>query len=1015
MSCTSSRGLRLATLVLFVAASRARAAEDCTDLGRIPDCPPVNSGCPAWACPPQDCSTCTPAYDDDGDCALDEELLNGVDDDNDGLADEDISCLDGCDPLSFRCATGLISGSLIDLPSPVEPPVVMDLLARRQPCSGASSTAALTVVLEGYPANYAGCAKWLAHLRVLDAAGAVTLLDGQAIIVLSRRYETFERTLVSPAAAGNVRVTRYTIRADLSPAVAFSALPPELQIPCIDTAFRHVFFYGTLDIAIDTFDPRIRRSALVLHHAPSSLSHPVAAADTVCDLDTVATRSLTPIGPGTHDESFFLVGPAAGFTFSNSGTALLGDYRYGRIRTVGGSSQECSMETRICVSQWELPEPPLHPTECGGQELLRRARLCAGLDDSACTHLALSSDAHCSTIADDLVAFFPIGRWSGTEFPAPMEVSAFEGGLSCVPPSPLTPWRPYWYGTYARLPNQGTWLGPPEALDVIDNIRLTDTGEDKWLVGACNWVDENKPEEQFAPLQFGTMRFFPEQNPEIPVREPCAAKPVITLPAPADCTALTSLTLPCDGEPLVLSAECATVEHCCQCGLPEVQWSRHVGAGWEVVAAWGDVRSYVEDPPPSGTMDYKLEVRCTTSRRVCIAESVLTVTHPPVYAAPTAVPSITCPGQRVRLDAGACAWCTCTWDADVGADPDAACITDVAPLATTTYTVVVRDTLTGCVSDPAGVRVDVTALAARAAPDIVSCGCRPTMLTGSASGCSGPIEYRWRRLAPVAEWLCGDDTTWIPASAGLPCAASECGGTFELSVRCSAPPQCVATDRLEMVIEERPRLGAVLAVDPAPCDVGIDVSWDAAVFPSGSGTYALYRSEVDCADAPAQSPIAQGLRALTYADTTTLGGHSYLYAVQAEDGVPTSACPPPGPQVGGSIALACSAAVEDVGPAPEPVKPCWTLRARHVGDLVTMDWSLARPLEPGEHFHLLKAAPDPRGPFSMLDAEGDRTLTWTETDVATRIQFFDLRIANRCELVTADDEPPGYDLGVTCP
>jgi hypothetical protein len=97
------------------------------------------------------------------------------------------------------------------------------------------------------------------------------------------------------------------------------------------------------------------------------------------------------------------------------------------------------------------------------------------------------------------------------------------------------------------------------------------------------------------------------------------------------------------------------------------------------------------------------------------------------------------------------------------------------------------------------------------------------------------------------------------------------------------------------------------------------------------------------------------------------------------------------------------------------VPPCWTLRGRHVGDVVTMDWTRARGLQAGEHFHLLKAAPDPRGPFAMINPEGDLSLTWTETDLATRLQLFDLRIANRCEVVTADDEPPGDDLGVTCP
>jgi len=1017
VSSILSRGLRSGALSLLVIAGSASAAEECFDLARIPDCPPVNSGCPPATCPPQDCSTCTPAFDDDGDCALDEELLNGRDDDNDGIVDEDISCLDGCDPLSFRCATFTIPESIIDLPSPVATPIMMEMLARRQPCNGPASVAPLTVVLESDPSFDAGCARWQATLRVLDETGARTLLAGPAMIVLSRRYESFERNMLSPPALGNVRVTRYTVKADLAREVSFAALPGEIQIPCIDQRFRHVFFYGTLDVATDTFDPTNRRTSLVLHHAPSRLSHPIAQADGTCDLDTIATRSLPPLGVGTHDESFFLVAPADGFTFANNATALLGDYKYGRIRNVRGFGTECSMETRICVSEWELPGGAEPPTACGGQEILRHARLCAGLDDSACTHMALSSDVHCATIPTDLVAFFPIGGWSGTLFPAPMEVSAFEGGLSCVPQAPLTPWRPYWYGTHARLPSAVPWLGPPDALDVIDNVNEAADGTDSWLVGACQWMAEGLPIESFASKQYGTMRFFPEQNPEIPVREPCVATPIITLAGSPDCTALTSLTLPCDGNPLVLSAECAKVAHCCQCGQPEVQWSKRERRGWVVAYPWGDHLQLVDDPPLIGSTEYKLELRCSTSRRACVGETVLTVSRATPVAGPLADVPLACPGQDVRLDAGAslCSPCLCTWTADVGPDPDDTCLVDVAPQVSTTYTVVVVDGRSGCPSSPSEVHVDVSTLAASAGPDIHRCGCGPTTLTGSSTGCAGSLEYRWRQLAPVSRWICGDALTWLPEAPGLECDTSECGGTFELSVRCTSPA-CAASDRVDLVVEEHPMFAAaVRAVDPEPCALGIDVSWDAAAFPSGSGTYVVYRSEIDCVAAEAAAPLAYGLADLSYRDTTTRDGATYVYAVGAEDSVATIACGPGGPAMGGAVALACATPVVESGVAPDPVPPCWSLRARHVVDLVTMDWSLAHPLNPGEHFHLLKAAPDPRGPFAMLNPEADLALTWTETDVATRIQFFDLRIANRCELVSGDDEPPGFDLALTCP
>lgn len=45
----------------------------------------------------------------------------------------------------------------------------------------------------------------------------------------------------------------------------------------------------------------------------------------------------------------------------------------------------------------------------------------------------------------------------------------------------------------------------------------------------------------------------------------------------------------------------------------------------------------------------------------------------------------------------------------------------------------------------------------------------------------------------------------------------------------------------------------------------------------------------------------------------------------------------------------------------------------------------------------------------------DLALSFTETDVSAWLQFFDLRIANACELQSRDDEPPGRDGLLTCP
>ena len=43
------------------------------------------------------------------------------------------------------------------------------------------------------------------------------------------------------------------------------------------------------------------------------------------------------------------------------------------------------------------------------------------------------------------------------------------------------------------------------------------------------------------------------------------------------------------------------------------------------------------------------------------------------------------------------------------------------------------------------------------------------------------------------------------------------------------------------------------------------------------------------------------------------------------------------------------------------------------------------------------------------DGEGQLTTTWTDTDPLHPLQYFDLRIANTCEIQSVDDEPPGYD------
>ena len=180
-------------------------------------------------------------------------------------------------------------------------------------------------------------------------------------------------------------------------------------------------------------------------------------------------------------------------------------------------------------------------------------------------------------------------------------------------------------------------------------------------------------------------------------------------------------------------------------------------------------------------------------------------------------------------------------------------------------------------------------------------------------------------------------------------------------------------------------------------------------FPSGSGAYNIYRSEISCADALTRAPIESGYPTTRYVDATTRNGRTYFYVVQAEDSGTAISCRPPGPHNGGVL----SATVLCLGPVTEVDNPGlpdylgWSLRVHHVGQQVTLDCTGSRALLPGEHFHVLKGI-EPRV-LAMANPEAQTTLTWSNTDTTARLQFFDVRIANSCEEMSLDDEPQGWD------
>jgi len=210
---------------------------------------------------------------------------------------------------------------------------------------------------------------------------------------------------------------------------------------------------------------------------------------------------------------------------------------------------------------------------------------------------------------------------------------------------------------------------------------------------------------------------------------------------------------------------------------------------------------------------------------------------------------------------------------------------------------------------------------------------------------------------------------------------------------------------------QRPSLPAPVARDPDDCNPGILVAWDPATFhgPSGTGVYNIYRSDVSCADAVARGPFVTGLTTTTFWDPLTLPGQTYFYVVEAEDDQDGTECPPAGPFYGGAVTRLCTTPTTDYMDDVALVGLGPVLRVRHSGDAVTVDWTRARAFLPFEHVHLLKAWRDPEEFFRRVNREADISRSYTETDRSARLQFFDLRLANKCEGEAGPEYPAGID------
>jgi hypothetical protein len=287
--------------------------------------------------------------------------------------------------------------------------------------------------------------------------------------------------------------------------------------------------------------------------------------------------------------------------------------------------------------------------------------------------------------------------------------------------------------------------------------------------------------------------------------------------------------------------------------------------------------------------------------------------------------------------------------------------------------------------------------------DAVICEGASTTLDASGmslSNCGGTIDTTWR-VGPTTVGT-GPTLTVSPTTTT----------TYTVTVSCSADPTCEAVDTVLVDVHEPPLLPGATARDVADCNWGIEVTWPAATFrdPTMSGVYNVYRSEVSCADALSRPPVAMGLTVLRYYDTNTLDGRSYFYVVEAEDARNPTVCTPQGPNNRGAVARICiTPAVLEVAMPVFPDYALDPLRASHVGDAATFRWPAVRALLPGEHYHLLKASLDASRSYSRVNPEADLSLSYSETDTSGWLQFFDLRIANDCELESLREWGPGFD------
>jgi len=796
------RGPIPAVILALLVSGLPSGAQDCHDYSGYIDCPPtpIHAG-------PQDCAGCTPLVDDDNDGALQEEILNYADDDGDTLIDEDISCLNSCDPMAYRgCPPDRIPAEDLIQFHPAEPAVNLPVgIFRWERLAGEVESLATGLVAVLEPLDLQGreaCGSYGAMLSVRPTSDPGTVyFQGPVSIHFSRFWETLERSLV-PGAEREIQVLRYLLRAELHEVTPIPARPG-LFPPCA-AAFGDVFFYGHLDLARDTAAPNDTarwRYALGLTHPRGHYAHPPQP-----DCDPDLSQSARPLQacrvgptPEAHcEEGWSLVGPAAGFRFDPALAPPEGFFTEDSVRP---TSIAGDMTCETVRNFYEGNIRAVAPDPSGGNEYHRDIRFCVENVDWTCEPLNIESESFCRLTSEDLAVYFSLGEWDRDEFPGRQRLHAFEGAITC-----LDNFAPYFYGVGTQQLSTDLWAGPERALDVVDNWYTNPMGGRKPLVGGV-W---NPMPGVYDAIQTRVLTFFAHVNPDIPSRAPCVTEALVD---PAELVF-------CGGSDFRLDGSPSTIENCCQCGAMEFRWSE----GAVVLADWsGQVRL---DHQADADTVITLETRCNHSH-TCTGRfdvPVRVITDPELDAGPDAE---VCRGERVVLDvAVACLpgcpseddyryrWIdettglpACDWG------PDSSC--EVGPDETTGYTAEVTcSTLPGA---PARDTVTVTVLPlpeADAGQDVSACGAldgvSPTDVPlsggGTAQGGATITVYAWTILSGPGVLVDGD--TANPTLGGVP--ADTQPQVTRLGLVVTDSNGCVSTaDETVVTVDPDPLPGAV--------------------------------------------------------------------------------------------------------------------------------------------------------------------------------------------------------------